>query len=105
MSSDISFLIPNFFPGTATGSEKLNLRINSVAFLNSLTVFQACGQVWIWGGGAFPAEVDFYACFLGESGLFHTHFVKKWTILRAFVKEVDFFASSPDVGGMFLGKI
>ena len=32
-------------------------------------LMQAPSRVWIFGG-AFPAKVDFFAVFLGESGLF-----------------------------------
>ena len=30
---------------------------------------QAHSQVWIWKGGAFLRKVDFFAYFLGQSGL------------------------------------
>ena len=56
-------------------------------------------------GGAFLSKVDFFACFLGESGLFCAHFGKKWTFLRAFYEKVGFFECSSHVRGMFPGKI
>ena len=49
----------------------------------------------IGGRGALPAKVDFFVCFLGESGLFCVHFGKKWTFLCAFFEKVDFHVFTP----------
>ena len=72
--------------------------------LNISNLSQACSQVWIWEG-AFPANVDLFACFLGDSGIFCMYFRGKVGLLRAFFKIVDFFACSSHVRGMFPGKI
>ena len=56
-------------------------------------------------GVLFRAKVDLFACFLGENGIFCLYFGKKWTFSHAFLEKVDFFASSPHVGGVFPGKI
>ena len=58
----------------------------------TLCCAQARSQVRIWGG-AFFRKVDFFACFLRESGLFCVFFFfEKWTFLRAFGEKVDHFA-------------
>ena len=41
--------------------------------------------MWIWGG-AFLVKVDFFAYFMGESGLFIAYFGKKWTFWHAFLR-------------------
>ena len=51
-----------------------------------------------FGGSAFPAKVDLFACFLRETGIFCTYFGKKWTFLCASFEKVDFFACSPHFG-------
>ena len=70
---------------------------------------QARSQVQIWGVGwgwvLFLAKVDLFTCFSKESGIFYTHFCKKWTFLCSFLEKEEFFACSPHTGSMFPEKI